>query len=70
MFKFYYKVFIKGIFYKYYKIIIAKDLKSAKNEFLNFINLKYDISIKLQIVKIEKIENNKIYDLKVGEKDV
>ena len=69
-FKFYYKAYIMNNEYKYYKIINETNLEKAKLKFSEFINKRYEKTTKIKVIKIEKIDNNKIYEVKEGEENV
>lgn len=69
-FKFYFNLQVSNNIYKYYMIINETNLENAKIKFFNYINKNYCKPSRIELVKIEKIIGNNIYDLKVGDNDV
>lgn len=67
MYKFYYKMYVNNNEYKYYKKINVLNIEEAYKQFLNYINSRYIKPSKIELIRVERIINNKIYEVKEGE---
>ena len=68
-FKIYYKFYYNYNTCHQYKIINETNIENAKIKFFNFINEKYCKPARIEIIKIEKIIDNRIYEIERGGKN-